>query len=190
MQPSTQLSASATLVLCPARTCSITCTGKVNSTVTVCTNTVQIVDHSIKSQQAKTSGGAAAAVYGVYPLSIEHGAPTSQAMHGYCCQGCLLGFALYVLPSAFESASMQALRQPGMRERHWQQLSEQLGMTLKPDKDFVLFKALGMHLMDHLDTIQKVPFSMHATKLLRSQPVHAAANLLQHQPSVDVHAVP
>ncbi|KAL0019092.1 hypothetical protein WJX77_000912 [Trebouxia sp. C0004] len=49
-----------------------------------------------------------------------------------------------------------ALRQPGMRERHWQQLSEQLGMTLKPDKDFVLSKALDMHLMDHLDTIQKV----------------------------------
>ena len=51
---------------------------------------------------------------------------------------------------------LQALRQPGMRERHWQQLSEQLGMTLKPDKDFVLSKALDMHLMDHLDAIQKV----------------------------------
>ena len=59
---------------------------------------------------------------------------------------------------------MQALRQPGMRERHWQQLSEQLDMTLKPDKDFVLSKALDMHLMNHLDTIQKVPFSMHANK--------------------------
>ena len=51
---------------------------------------------------------------------------------------------------------MQALRQPGMRERHWQQLSEQLGMALKPDKDFVLSKALDMRLMDHLDAIQKV----------------------------------
>lgn len=71
---------------------------------------------------------------------------------------------------------MQALRQPGMRDRHWQQLSEQLGMTLKPDKDFVLSKALDMHLMDHLDTIQKVPFSMHATKLLHSQLLYAVAS--------------
>lgn len=43
-----------------------------------------------------------------------------------------------------------------MRDRHWEQLSQQLNMPLKPDKDFVLSKALGMHLMDHLDTIQKV----------------------------------
>ncbi len=71
---------------------------------------------------------------------------------------------------------MQALRQSGMRERHWQQLSEQLGMTLKPDKDFVLSKALDMHLMDHLDTIQKVPFSMRANKLMHSQLLFAAAS--------------
>ncbi len=71
---------------------------------------------------------------------------------------------------------MQALRQPGMRERHWQQLSEQLGMTLKPDKDFVLSKALDMHLKDHLDTIQKVPFSMHADTLLHSQLLYDAAS--------------
>ena len=43
-----------------------------------------------------------------------------------------------------------------MRERHWEQLSAQLGLPLKPDKDFVLSKALDLHLMDHLDTIQKV----------------------------------
>lgn len=50
----------------------------------------------------------------------------------------------------------QALRQAGMRDRHWEQLSQQLNMPLKPDKDFVLAKALDLHLMDHLDTIQKV----------------------------------
>ena len=43
-----------------------------------------------------------------------------------------------------------------MRDRHWEQLSQQLNMPLKPDKDFVLSKALDLHLMDHLDTIQKV----------------------------------
>lgn len=46
-----------------------------------------------------------------------------------------------------------------MRERHWQQLSEQLGMTLKPDKDFVLSKALDLRLMDHLEAIQKARLS-------------------------------
>lgn len=53
-------------------------------------------------------------------------------------------------------AHLQALRQAGMRDRHWEQLSQQLNMPLKPDKDFVLSKALDLHLMDHLDTIQKV----------------------------------
>lgn len=43
-----------------------------------------------------------------------------------------------------------------MRDRHWEQLSQQLSVPLKPDKDFVLSKALDLHLMDHLDTIQKV----------------------------------
>ena len=43
-----------------------------------------------------------------------------------------------------------------MRDRHWEQLSQQLNLPLKPDKDFVLSKALDLHLMDHLDTIQKV----------------------------------
>lgn len=43
-----------------------------------------------------------------------------------------------------------------MRDRHWEQLSQQLNMPLKPDKDFVLAKALDLHLMDHLDIIQKV----------------------------------
>jgi len=96
-------------------------------------------------------------------------------MHAHRCQDCLLSFTLYTLPLPFENASMQALRQPGMRDRHWQQLSEQLGMTLKPDKDFVLSKALDMHLMDHLDTIQKVPFSMQANNLVHFQLLFAAA---------------
>ena len=87
---------------------------------------------------------------------------------------------------------MQALRQPGMRERHWQQLSEQLGMTLKPDKEFVLSKALDMHLMEHLDTIQKVPF-LHAcqhTSAFTTAVCCRFANLLQPQPFTAVHAVP
>ena len=39
---------------------------------------------------------------------------------------------------------VQALRNPGMRERHWEGLSEQLGMRLNPDKNFTLVKAEEM----------------------------------------------
>lgn len=35
---------------------------------------------------------------------------------------------------------VQALRQPGMRERHWDLLTETLGFALKPDKNFTLRK--------------------------------------------------
>ena len=65
-----------------------------------------------------------------------------------------------------------------MRERHWEQLSEQLGMTLKPDKEFVLSKALDMGLMDHLDTIQKVSSSCKAVvsyMLAHSRCIHLAS---------------
>ena len=43
-----------------------------------------------------------------------------------------------------------------MRDRHWQNLSEQLHVPLTADKDFVLSKALDLGLMSQLDIIQKV----------------------------------
>ena len=43
-----------------------------------------------------------------------------------------------------------------MRDRHWQNLSEQLHVPLTPDKDFVLSKALDLGLMSQLGVIQKV----------------------------------
>ena len=49
-----------------------------------------------------------------------------------------------------------ALRNPGMRDRHWEQLSEEIGFTLKPDKHFKLQQCLDMNLMDHLEAIEKV----------------------------------
>jgi dynein heavy chain, axonemal len=51
---------------------------------------------------------------------------------------------------------VQALRQPGMRGRHWEALSAQLGFTLNPDKAFTLQKAADMGLLGHLETITKV----------------------------------
>ena len=57
---------------------------------------------------------------------------------------------------AFPCRLLQALRNPGMRERHWNLLSEQLGTTLNPGKEFTLVKAEEMKLLDHLETITKV----------------------------------
>eukprot|EP00899_Mesostigma_viride_P012150 jgi/Mesvir1/20936/Mv08007-RA.1 len=49
-----------------------------------------------------------------------------------------------------------ALRNPGMRDRHWDQLSTELGMDLHPDPSFTLTKAIQIGLPGHLDVITKV----------------------------------
>lgn len=51
---------------------------------------------------------------------------------------------------------VSALRAPGMRERHWDQLSEQIGMDLHPDDTFTLQGGLDMGLLEHLEAITKV----------------------------------
>lgn len=52
-----------------------------------------------------------------------------------------------------------AMRNPGMRERHWAELSDAIGLKVDPEKDkaaFTLTTALGMNLQAHLDGIGKV----------------------------------
>lgn len=56
----------------------------------------------------------------------------------------------------FLALALQALRNPGVRERHWDQLSGSLGFRLHPDKTFTLHKAEDMGLLSHLDIITKV----------------------------------
>ncbi|MEW5308986.1 MAG: hypothetical protein WDW38_000903 [Sanguina aurantia] len=51
---------------------------------------------------------------------------------------------------------VQALRNPGMRERHWDALSAQLGHPLQPGPSFTLSRAVEMQLMDSLGPITKV----------------------------------
>jgi dynein heavy chain len=51
---------------------------------------------------------------------------------------------------------IQALRNPGMRERHWQQLSERLGFEVVVDKDLTFRKVLDLKLDDYMDIITKV----------------------------------
>ena len=52
---------------------------------------------------------------------------------------------------------VQALRQPGMRERHWDQLTQILGFKLRPDDAFTLRKGLEeFKLQNQMDAIVKV----------------------------------
>ncbi|GLI62391.1 hypothetical protein VaNZ11_005010 [Volvox africanus] len=51
---------------------------------------------------------------------------------------------------------VQALRNPGMRDRHWEQLSSALGFKLHPDKNFTLSHGNQMGLLAHLPVISKV----------------------------------
>ncbi|KAJ3073482.1 Dynein heavy chain 1, axonemal [Podochytrium sp. JEL0797] len=51
---------------------------------------------------------------------------------------------------------IQALRNPGMRDRHWDRLSEELNMKIRPDNAFTLNDALKMGLLEKVDLITKV----------------------------------
>lgn len=41
---------------------------------------------------------------------------------------------------------IQSLRNPGMRQRHWEQLSEELGVSIVPKTSLTFSKCLEMHL--------------------------------------------
>ncbi|XP_078000357.1 dynein axonemal heavy chain 1-like isoform X2 [Glandiceps talaboti] len=51
---------------------------------------------------------------------------------------------------------IQGLRNPGMRERHWQALSQELGFTVRPKQSLTFSKCLEMGLQSHIDKIAKV----------------------------------
>ena len=48
------------------------------------------------------------------------------------------------------------LRNSGMRDRHWADLSAEIGFTLRPDDKFTLMNVLEQDLHMHLDVIKKV----------------------------------
>jgi hypothetical protein len=54
------------------------------------------------------------------------------------------------------SPLIQALRNPGMRERHWLQVSEKLGFEFVMDESLTFTKCLELRLQDHIDAIVKV----------------------------------
>ncbi|TGZ66131.1 hypothetical protein CRM22_005485 [Opisthorchis felineus] len=51
---------------------------------------------------------------------------------------------------------IQGLRNPGMRKRHWEELSELLGVSIVPKSTLTFAKCLEMRLQDHIETIAKV----------------------------------
>ena len=51
---------------------------------------------------------------------------------------------------------IQGLRNPGMRNRHWEQLSNDLGFPIRPKANLTFSKCLEMKLNDHIQTIAKV----------------------------------
>lgn len=51
---------------------------------------------------------------------------------------------------------IQALRNPGMRNRHWEKLTEELKLPVRPKKDLTFRKCLEMGFANHIDIISKV----------------------------------
>lgn len=51
---------------------------------------------------------------------------------------------------------IQGLRNPGMRSRHWELLSDELGFQIKPKQTLTFEKCLELGLQNHIDKISKV----------------------------------
>jgi dynein heavy chain, axonemal len=51
---------------------------------------------------------------------------------------------------------VQALRNPGMRSRHWDQLSSQSGMQLRPEPGMTLDNAVHAGLLDQLPALTSI----------------------------------
>lgn len=51
---------------------------------------------------------------------------------------------------------MVALRKDGMYDRHWEQISKEVGFEVKPTEDFTFTKLLSLGLMKHLDACVEV----------------------------------
>lgn len=51
---------------------------------------------------------------------------------------------------------IQGLRNPGMRNRHWELLSEEIKINVKPKANLTFARCLEMKLQDHIESIAKV----------------------------------
>ncbi|EMP33877.1 Dynein heavy chain 1, axonemal [Chelonia mydas] len=51
---------------------------------------------------------------------------------------------------------IQGLRNPGMRNRHWEMLSKEININVKPKANLTFSRCLEMKLLDHIDSIAKI----------------------------------
>uniref|UniRef100_G1R661 Dynein axonemal heavy chain 1 n=1 Tax=Nomascus leucogenys TaxID=61853 RepID=G1R661_NOMLE len=51
---------------------------------------------------------------------------------------------------------IQGLRNPGMRNRHWETLSNQININVRPKANLTFARCLKMNLQDHIESISKV----------------------------------
>lgn len=51
---------------------------------------------------------------------------------------------------------IQGLHNPGMRDRHWEMLSEDINIDIKLEPNLTVGRCLDMNLLDHIESITKV----------------------------------
>lgn len=51
---------------------------------------------------------------------------------------------------------IQGLRNPGMRNRHWEMLSEEIKINVRPKANLTFARCLEMKLQDHIEIIAKI----------------------------------
>ncbi|GBM28732.1 Dynein heavy chain 7, axonemal, partial [Araneus ventricosus] len=51
---------------------------------------------------------------------------------------------------------VQTLCNPGLRDRHWDQISEIVGFPLKPDKSTTLAKLIGLNLQEYIPQFEVI----------------------------------
>lgn len=51
---------------------------------------------------------------------------------------------------------IQGLNNPGMKSRHWEMLSEEINMDIKPEPSLTVGHCLEMNLLDHIESVTKV----------------------------------
>mmetsp|Transcript_20736 Transcript_20736/g.31913 ORF Transcript_20736/g.31913 Transcript_20736/m.31913 type:complete len:105 (-) Transcript_20736:1900-2214(-) len=49
-----------------------------------------------------------------------------------------------------------ALRKEGMKERHWDQISNQVGFDIRPDEDFTLTKVVEKGMLGHIEAAEEI----------------------------------
>ena len=78
------------------------------------------------------------------------------------------------------------MRQPGMADRHWDEISEAIGIDLHPDESFTLQKAFDLNLRDHGDAIQKV-----GDKAAKEYQLEKTLNSMEEEwETIDLNVIP